>query len=300
MKKIDIEQRSTDWHEYRKNKIGASMIGSILGVNPYQSPLALYEEMNGIRPPREVNKAMQKGNVLEEIALHWAEKQLQKTFSPAVVEHESFEHDFASLDGLSWDEDCIVEIKCSRKLLELARQNIVPEMYIYQMQWQLYVTGLEKAYYVAFDLDETGKQEGHIIEFGRETPEFIQKMVDEAYGFYLNYINGIPPAASEDDHVKLNVEFNNLAYVEEYLKIIDEIKVLKEEEERLKTEITSWGDDGNMILCYQEKPLLKMTRVQRDGTVDWQALCASKGISEEDIKPFKKKQVGYWKLSKIK
>jgi len=53
--------------EQRREGIGGSDVGSIMGANPYRSPIACYKDKLGEMPPIEVNHAMEWGNLLEDV-----------------------------------------------------------------------------------------------------------------------------------------------------------------------------------------------------------------------------------------
>lgn len=53
--------------EERREGIGGSDVGSIMGANPYRSPIACYKDKLGEMPPVEVNHAMEWGNLLEDV-----------------------------------------------------------------------------------------------------------------------------------------------------------------------------------------------------------------------------------------
>jgi len=299
MKKISLEQRSPEWHDYRKGKIGASMIGTIMGVNPYGTALQLYEELKGIRPPKEETEAMRKGSRLEENALAWASDMLGDIYFPAVVEHDTNKLFFASLDGLSHDDKNIIEIKCSAKALEAARRNEIPEYHIYQVQWQLMTTGLKKAYYVAYN-EVAGVKDGNITEIKRESDEFMQKMAQFADNFLDCLMLSIPPAAVEADHVRTEIDKKQTAIIEHYFKVVEERKILELEEKGMKDIITSWSDDGNMLLCKDGSPVLKMTRIETKGRVDYEKLCEAHSITEDEKNKYRASQIGSWRLTRAK
>ena len=53
--------------EERRQGIGGTDVGSIMGANPYRSPIACYKDKLGEMPPVEVNHAMEWGNRLEDV-----------------------------------------------------------------------------------------------------------------------------------------------------------------------------------------------------------------------------------------
>lgn len=68
-----IPSHTPEWYEFRKNGIGGSEVGTVLGLNDYTSAVILYYEKLGLRDPRkEQNEPMFWGSQLEdEIAEKW-------------------------------------------------------------------------------------------------------------------------------------------------------------------------------------------------------------------------------------
>ena len=54
-----------EWLAHREKGIGSSEVGTILGVNPFETPYQLWRRKKGIDPPIEANEAMRAGTILE-------------------------------------------------------------------------------------------------------------------------------------------------------------------------------------------------------------------------------------------
>ena len=62
----------------RESGIGSSEVGTILGLNPYETPYQLWRRKVGIDPPKEQNFAMKAGHYLENaVSLFYREKEAQ-------------------------------------------------------------------------------------------------------------------------------------------------------------------------------------------------------------------------------
>lgn len=67
IRKISIlDKTHEEWMELRKGTIGGSEAGSVVGLNPYQSPFALWAEKTNRTKPFEGNLATEVGTYLEE------------------------------------------------------------------------------------------------------------------------------------------------------------------------------------------------------------------------------------------
>jgi len=87
----------------------------------------------------ERNQGHTEGKRLEPIALASFCEQLGHELKPCVVQSDERPWQIASLDGISECRTMMVEIKCSQNLYEKAKNKIVPDYYMDQMQHQLFL-----------------------------------------------------------------------------------------------------------------------------------------------------------------
>lgn len=94
-------------------KIGGSDIGTILGLNPWSTPLDLYRQMIGEAPGFEENDATQAGNVMEPAIAELYELRSGRKVRRSNITHTHPVHDFltAHLDRVVVGEKRGVEIK---------------------------------------------------------------------------------------------------------------------------------------------------------------------------------------------
>jgi putative phage-type endonuclease len=167
-----MEQGTEEWLEMRKKKVGASDTPVILGISPWKSVLTLWKEKMNLVTKLQKTYAMQRGILLEEPA---RQKFIEKTgikVTPKIKVHPKHNWMMASLDGMSDDGKTIVEIKCAgRKDHSLAEEGIIPEHYVPQIQHQMEVCGVDKAFYFSFN-----GEEGIILEMDRDE-RYIRKIL---------------------------------------------------------------------------------------------------------------------------
>ncbi len=287
---IPQEQRSEAWLEYRKNRIGGSDAPAIMELSPYCTRLKLWERKKGLVPEQPMNKAMSRGVEQEDEALEWLSMTTGQKYKSAVFSYKENDRLMASLDGINEAGDVIVEIKCSQKIFDMAKKGEIAPMYHCQMNHQMLVTGVSKCLFVAFD-----GFDGVIIEVPRDEV-FIERMLEAELEFLEFLDTETPPPYGEDDHVKIILE--NEDAVNEYISLKQQITYLTSLEKAQKTTIESLGDSGNMELCSKDgRTLLKLTRVNKAGSVDWASLCKKHGISDKEVDTFRKSQIGYYKYS---
>ncbi|WP_067177040.1 lambda-exonuclease family protein [Sulfurospirillum sp. UCH001] len=147
MERLLLEQGSQEWHDLRaKYHRTASRTPIVLGLSPFQKKDNLARELKfGIKP--YYNNAMKRGNELEPYVRELANKYFNDIFEPAVGINADF---LASLDGINFDADTIIEIKVSEHTYNEVKNGRIPEHYKAQMLHQLYVFEAKKAYLVAY------------------------------------------------------------------------------------------------------------------------------------------------------
>lgn len=287
---IELEQQSKEWHEYRNTRVMASDIPSLMGVG-YSTPKKLFEQKKNPSLSTYENDAMRRGKELEADAREWAEGELGTKFSATVVESIECPMFGASLDGLS-ELGTILEIKCPgyQVYKEFVKNGTVPKVWYYQIQWQLYITGFVTGHLCVYE-GFTGK----IMTIDRDQ-KLIDIMVPVAKEWLKQLLENNTPAAEEKDLILIDVSTEQLQVITRWKELSLCLKEVEQEEKVLSDMIKSWGDDGDCDFLFQGNHLISMTRVKRQGTVDWKALCVAKGITENDILPYRKEQIGYYKL----
>lgn len=152
MKVVDLEQRTPEWQEWRRNGVSATSCAIIMGKNPGKTPLELWQELVGIKAPQDLSfiPQVRKGVKLEPLALHAFEEKYGQIGLPICA--ESSEHPFirASFDGLLAD-GAPVEIKNLAEsnhlqVLKLREESEAYQLYYWQVMHQLIVSGASRGY----------------------------------------------------------------------------------------------------------------------------------------------------------
>jgi len=182
-------QGSEDWKTYRNSRISATNIAPIMGVSPFKTALMLYEEKLNLRPPEPLNQKMSEGMALEEHARNFMNRVHHTDYEPIVLQHGDINYLMASLDGMNSKGE-ILEIKCGRGSHELAKQGIIPEYYLSQLNCQMECSNTTQAYYCSYRSNDDC-----VLITVKRDDAFIEKMLVEVDLFYKNLLNFIPPAA---------------------------------------------------------------------------------------------------------
>jgi len=139
---LGITQRSDEWLKWRNEGIGASDAPVIMGESPWKTSRSLLKEkLFGESEWR--NEKMIRGIELEPKALELYQKITGIKMRPVCIQSKIFPWLRASLDGLSYDENRVVEIKCGESVYKKTYYSKqVPFYYYGQLQHILAITGL--------------------------------------------------------------------------------------------------------------------------------------------------------------
>lgn len=285
---VDLDQNTDEWKEFRRQKVGASDLPIIMGVSPYSTPLQLWRRKLGFEEEQFMHAGMKFGHDNESKVREMVQIELGMRFDPVVFQHSQNEWAIASLDGYNAENNVIIEIKnCSLKDHKVAKEGLIPEKYIPQVQWQMYCVNTLDAYYCSCHKGDL------VIVAVNFNTLFIEKAFGLAYEFHNNLMEYSAPAHSEKDHIEINdPEFSQFAQQWSNAKeVLDEAK---RQEEYFKKKLIEFTDDGNA-----QGFGVRLTRVERKGKVDMEKLCEHFKIVEDDLEMFRKEKIGFWKVSNI-
>ena len=141
---------SPEWHSERSNGVGGSEVGTILGLNPYESAYALWAKKTG-RIPSEIkeNWAMRFGKAFESPILElWAEEHPEwDVYTTGTYQDEHCEYRHANPDALAVHKETgemmIIEVKTARQPWESVPQSYIAQVLHYmgvlKIRWGLIV-----------------------------------------------------------------------------------------------------------------------------------------------------------------
>ncbi len=292
---INHTQGSPEWLAWRKSKITASIIPIIMGKSPYCTRYLLWQRMLGFVPEQKSNWAMKRGNDLEPMVRDLANIEHDCQFRPMVVQHDELEWCAASLDGICKIKHAILEIKCpSLADHKEAEEGRVPLKYQDQIAWQLFCSGMNTCYYVSF-------HDGVIVtvKVKRDDEYIAETLLPAAAEFYRCLTEMIEPSYTDKDFVQI-VDDKFEYYAEKWKKANETIKDYKKIEDECKKQLVELTDDSN---C--EGYGLRLQRVSKEGSVDYKMLYEDilnefPEVSKFHVEQYKRKEIGYWLVSKLK
>lgn len=286
MEIIDIAQGTSEWNELRRHKIGASDCPVICGVDPYRTPIQLWEEkISGKK--QFVSSAMRRGTELESVARDLIQKSHCAIYIPIVVQSDQYDWMIASLDGYDEERQKILEIKCPNEetFIKVAHFSDVPIHWLYQMQHQMFVTGLQECSLAVFNgtyCAEVCVKRDNVL---------IEEIITKEQAFYDSLINFDPPSGplpkKEDGETMEAV----LAAVELRDKIAskrNELKELEEEYEIHKEGLSFMSNDESF-----ECKGYQVRKIVRPGNIDYAKIDILRNI---DLSKFRKSPTIYWRI----
>ncbi len=282
--RIELNQGSDIWKDYRKNKIGASDVAPILGLSPFKTAINVYREKLGLEVPF-CNSHMIRGNSLEPEARERF-NQLEECFCvPEVYVSDKTPFMMASLDGFCPVTFKAVEIKCPNKRQEdISIEQSVPSVYYPQLQAQMYCADLQFIYYFTY-----WSYDDYSVVIVKRDEEFIDKMVKDIIKFWDDLQNFIEPPLQSKDYVDLSVdmEFNDLE--SEYCSVDDQIKSLEYTREMIRDKIIQKAQDKNSRGLW-----ITVSKCKKKGNIDYKKIPTLKDINLED---YRKAGSEYWSIT---
>lgn len=187
---------SWEWQERRKLTIGSSEIATVLGLNKYQTPLALWAEKTGRTPARSDNPHMKFGRSIEAViaSIYSDRVGVELTHCDSSVAHDLKPWATATPDYFQCSGGDLVEIKNTRG--SGYKDGATPEAHHLQVIWQLGVLGLKRGKIVAMVNADPSALEVREIDFDAD---LFAQMIFVAEKFMQHLRDDTPPLARADD-----------------------------------------------------------------------------------------------------
>jgi putative phage-type endonuclease len=240
-----------EWLEWRRQGIGASDAPVVMGVSPWKKISQLLEE-KVFGAQEKDNSDMERGRELEPVALElfMKEMNIDLSFQDRLVHKE---HDWmrATLDGINYEKQIVVEVKCPKK-----QHTKVPDHYYPQLQHQLEVTGFDTNYFVSYDGIDL-----RIFEVNRDQ-KYINTLLKEEKAFWDAVINLDFSKYAEHEDKEKDVNWKETA--ELYIKSQASLKEVEEIAKFYKSQLILFADGKNA-----KGHGVRLTKSMVKGSVDY-------------------------------
>lgn len=227
------------WLELRKGGIGSSEVGTILGLNKWQTPYQLWRQKKGLDPAPEENFAMRAGHYLEDaVSRFYADASGNEIIKASAGDWliVNNEHPYlrVSPDRTYWPQG-MSRRACNKGIVECKTTQMevdggsVPQHWFCQLQYQMGVAELEQG---AIAWLTAGREFGY-REFNLDR-DFYTWLIEEVTRFWVDNIlgNKEPLAINVADVVLKNprhVAGKMLTADEDIIAELAELKELREE-----------------------------------------------------------------------
>ncbi len=271
MKRINLEQGSPEWLEWRRGKRMASETAAVMGISPYSTAAQVRAAKQG-RDKTFTNAAMQRGHDEEPKARAAFEEFSGVLYQPAVFEDGEYG---ASVDGITMEGDQLLEIKTPWKGKESDRWGDVADGgisdYDYcQVQHQMMVTGAADCVFLVWDGEE------YVSTVVPANPEFWDRIRAAWDDFWPTV------AEREDDDWAEAAEFYRKAKESADIAAAQ----LQTAKDRL-IELTAGNYSGGCGVG--------VTKITKVGTVDWKKVHADL-IPDADVEQYRKPGSEFFKV----
>lgn len=232
------EMERDTWLQERSKGIGGSDVATVLGLNPYKTPLSLWEEKTGKTKGSPAGEAAYWGTTLEDVVAKEFSKRtgmkiqrvnfllstgengwMRGNIDRAIVNEQIAKTvrvnkpEKAAETGLMLSTDVGLECKTANAFMadkwgpsqeaEIVSGNVVTEhqiplYYETQIQWYMAVTGIKK-FYVAVLI---GGQDFRMYEVRRDL-DVIKAIVEKCHAFWFKKVLAdVPPDPINADDIK--------------------------------------------------------------------------------------------------
>ena len=254
MKPIIIRPKShEEWQKAREDGIGASEVAAILGLSPWETPFSLYLKKTHQVPPTEENDAMRRGHYLEDAVVQWwmhetGEQVIKASAADIIYVHPEHPYMRVTPDRVVKGRKKILEVKSTA----IQMGETIPDYYLAQVTYQMYVTGIHQAELIYI---QGGLTFGRfIVEYDEEFANLIAERVTEFWN--ENVLGGKEPDAIAVSDLAVKVPKSTPEKsIEADEQALDQINVLREKKamyDALGDEIAELTDSLKMYMTDSE------------------------------------------------
>lgn len=266
MKQIIKYKSREDWLKNRSSGIGASEAGTVLGLNPWETPYQLWRRKKGIDPPKAENFAMVAGHILEDAVAQFYEREtrchiIRASTDDYTITNTDTPYMRVSPDRTFWrmgrkrSEECKSILECKTTQMKIDPDDL-PKHWFCQLQMNLGVGEYKDG---ALAWLTAGR------EFGcrdiRFDPDFFGWMKGEITKFWKDFVEGDkePPAYTAADVLlkcPLHKEGKTVEANLEVMQMLERLRTLKErakelggEQEEIECSLKMFMGDAESVIA---------------------------------------------------
>jgi len=253
--KTTVSTTKQEFQARRSQFIGSSEIGTIMGVNPYQTPLQLWEQKTGRTPSFSGNKYTIAGNRLEQVIVEYFVDETDYGVinnSEGDIHYIHPVHDFISATPdrkyiclKDKPYNGILECKSTQRKID---KEEIPLSWFCQNQWQIGLAGLEDG---AIAWLERGVDFDY-MEFELNA-EFFDEMINKAGEFWTKHVlTDTPPDPIKSEDINRLYDHSKIGKVlearEDMLEAHQQLLSLRKEKKDLSEKIEELTEQVKMTM----------------------------------------------------
>ena len=219
--------------EERKHLITASMVSSIVGLNPYQTPWDCWAVKTGLVEQKPATIQMDLGSALQEPIQRVANKHLGLNIIPNTMDllshHPTIHWAAATPDGTIKDRPIINEVKLVGRGTDW--RDGVPDYVQCQVQWQMACCQAESCIVLALVWSRLQQYE---VDFSPELFEALRERCELFYNEHL--VKGIPPPVDQPEAIVVPKE-KHKTIIEADIEDVGLFSFFEEYDKMKKTEV---------------------------------------------------------------
>lgn len=271
------------WLDHRKGGIGSSEVGTILGLNPYETPYQLWRKKKGLDAPTPENFAMRAGHYLEDaVSLFYQDETgneiIKSSAGDWLIVNNERPFLRVSPDRTCWkrgmarkhDNKGIVECKTTQKEID---GDSLPQHWFCQLQYQL---GVAELNWGAIAWLTAGREFGYRdLTFDKD---FYDWMIEEVTRFWVDCIQGNqePLAINVEDvilksprHIAgktLDADEQIIAELAELKEVREELAALDQRKKAIEESIKMTMGDAEALVLPNTDDVLCTWKAGKDRT----------------------------------
>lgn len=241
-----------EWLEKRRTGIGGSDVAAILGLNPWVTPLQVYQNKKGLWESEET-PSMDWGTRLEPVIRqkYCDVTGNQVSFDLPIFEHPEHKFMHASIDGLVMEEGnpaIVLECKTARTDIGWGDPGTdqIPEYYQTQVQHYMTVLNVNRCD-VAVLIGGSDFRIYHVSN----NPELAELLIEEEKDFWENHVlKDIPPEPRTAEDLQMifpQSNGNSLEVSDEQKDLLDAVKRYSQNRAQISQLEKTIQEDENLI-----------------------------------------------------
>lgn len=199
MAKVLIQNKNTELDKFleihgRADYYGGSSVGTICGLNPFQTPYDLWLVKTGRKPAFEGNNQTRYGEIMESFILELCEFETMQSLSTYQDDERPWM--ICSPDGFTANDE-VIECKAFKQYAENSfKDGKAPDHVAAQLIWNMHVLQKKSGYIACLIAGDTDKFYCVKVDYD---PDIAKILIEKVEAFRQHVLNDSPPPVNHKD-----------------------------------------------------------------------------------------------------